>query len=83
MPRDAVYYGYGWTFAAETALLLDLPLTDITTGAFDLSDGRAHYLLIESYPLETDLSPWCTLTPVFRLDPNEETYSIYRMNPLS
>lgn len=83
MPRDAVYYGCGWTFAAETALMLDLPLTDIADTPPDFSDGRAHFLLIESYPLETDLSALYSLTPVYRLRPDEETFCVYRLEPLS
>lgn len=82
MPRDAVYYGCGWTFAAETALLLDLPLTDIEAVAPDFSDGRAHYLLVESYPVESDLTAFYTLTSVYQLRPGEETFSVYRLEPL-
>lgn len=82
MPRDAVYYGCGWTFAAETALLLDLPLTDIESFAPDFSDGRAHYLLVESYPIESDLAASYALTPVWQLRPGEETFSVYRLEPL-
>lgn len=80
--EDALYYGSGWSFAAEAALMLSLPVINLETNPPDFSDGRAHYLLVESYPIEADLSAVCSLTPVYRLREGEETYSVYLLEPL-
>lgn len=76
------YYGCGWIFAAETMLMNGLRLYNLEDGAPAYAEAENHYLLVESYPLETDLSAEHHLTPVWRLRENEETYSIYRIEPV-
>ena len=79
---DARYYAHGWQFAAETMLLNELNLINLEDGAPRYDAAPNHYLLVESYPIETDLSREYLLTPVWQLRPGEETYSIYRIEPI-
>lgn len=79
--EDARFYACGWNFAAEAMLLNGLELFNLEylPPEYDAADN--HYLLVESYPVERDLSADYLLTPVWALRPGEETYTIYRIEP--
>lgn len=79
--EDARFYGCAWNFAAETMLLNGLTLYNIGDLPPEYDAAENHYLLVESYPIERDLSADYLLTPVWALRPDEETYTIYRIDP--
>lgn len=81
MHEDALYYGSDWAFAAETALMLSLPMINLETHPIDFSDGRAHYLLAESSPIDANLASSYSLTPVYRLREDADNYIVYLLEP--